>query len=82
MSFACASSISWISVVLKSVFWPARSSTTLRIALPQRTQVLDEPPTRLQRVPPLVELLKSIAHDDEVDACSGALEMLHPEMNG
>jgi hypothetical protein len=54
----------------------------VRIALPQRTQVLDEPPTRLQRVPPLVELLKSIAHDDEVDACRRALEMLHPEMNG
>jgi predicted phage terminase large subunit-like protein len=29
-----------------------------------------------------LEGFPDLAHDDEVDACSGALEMLHPEING
>ena len=29
-----------------------------------------------------VEGFPDLAHDDEVDACSGALEMLNPQMRG
>ena len=29
----------------------------------------------------VLEGFPDLAHDDEVDACSGALEMLNPEMN-
>jgi len=30
----------------------------------------------------VLEGFPDLAHDDEVDACSGALEMLNPNMNG
>ena len=30
----------------------------------------------------MLEGFPDLAHDDEVDACSGALEMLNPEMKG
>jgi hypothetical protein len=30
----------------------------------------------------VLEGFPDLAHDDEVDACSGALEMLNPHMNG
>ena len=30
----------------------------------------------------ILEGFPDLAHDDEVDACSGALEMLNPEMKG
>src|SRR5262249_24292298 len=30
----------------------------------------------------ILEGFPDLAHDDEVDACSGALEMLNPQMNG
>ena len=32
--------------------------------------------------PRVLEGFPDLAHDDEVDACSGALEMLNPQMQG
>ena len=32
--------------------------------------------------PRVLEGFPDLAHDDEVDACSGALEMLNPQMKG